>query len=88
MSPLDHLTPADRAVYLDRLAHHVAQLQQQHQASTTLIRGQQAIAEALGVSRATAGKLLATQQIKYTRLGRKGYAVTQIDIHNYLQKTA
>jgi hypothetical protein len=87
MSPLDHLSPADRQTYLDRLAYHHAVELVKEQAKTKLFKGQQAIAAELGVSRATAGKLLAEQRINYTRLGRKGYCCTQQDIQNYLQKT-
>ena len=88
MSPMDHLSPADKATYLDRLAYWSAVELAKQQQATTLYRGQAAIAAFLGCSRATAGKLLAEQRIPYSRIGAKGYCCTHAQLTTYLQNAS
>lgn len=83
---LEHLSPADKLLVLDKAAQYLALELARDARDKQLHRGVQAIADALGCSRATAAKLLAEQRLGYSRLGKKGYCCTANDIHNYLQK--
>ena len=84
---LEHLTAEDKLLVLDKAAQYLALELARDARDKQLHRGVQAIATALGCSRATAAKLLADQRISYTRLGKKGYCCTQGQLQAYLQNT-
>jgi len=87
MSILDHLTPADLEIVLDKTARYLAEIQSNQKTLEIQYKGQKAVAQRLGCSVDTICKLMQEQRLPYIRVGKKGYVFTERGVLDY-QKAA
>ena len=81
----DHLNATDRDIVLDKTARYLAEILAKQQVEKTVYNGQAALAIRLDCSRATVGKIMTEQRIKYSRVGKKGYQFREADVVEFLQ---